>query len=84
MFMPTEDGWLRVIGPEDGGHEYLLIGADRDKKCPHDGSIGAVRMLNSWGPNWGENGRAWISRANLEYLLKNEGDCCTATELKVV
>jgi hypothetical protein len=82
MFMPTHDGWIRAMGPEDGGHEYLLIGADRDKKSPYDGSVGAVRMLNSWGANWGQKGRAWISRANLEYLLKNQGDCCTATEVK--
>jgi len=82
MFTPTKDGWIQPMGPEEGGHEYLLIGADLDKKCPYDGSVGAVRMLNSWGDTWGQKGRAWISKANLDYLLKHDGDCCTATEVK--
>jgi hypothetical protein len=82
MFTPGDDGFIVVGGPEDGGHEYLLCGADRDRKCP-DGTTGAVRMQNSWGKGWGQKGRAWISKKDLETLLKNEGDCCTGTEVKL-
>lgn len=84
MFMPTNDGWLLAEGDNDGGHEYLLAGAHLDKKSPHDGSVGAVRMINSWGSGWGQKGRAWISRATLASLLADSGDCCTATELKTI
>jgi hypothetical protein len=82
MSIVDKMGFIQPTGEQQGGHEYLLIGADRDKSCP-DGTKGAIRMINSWGTGWGQQGRAWISRAHLESLLRNEGDCCSATEVKI-
>ena len=36
-----------------GSHAMVLVGYDDDKK--------AFRLQNSWGPKWGDQGRAWIS-----------------------
>jgi hypothetical protein len=81
MFTPDHFGFIEAIGVVDGGHEWRIIGADRDKTC-YDGSKGAVRMVNSWGRNWGDNGRAWVSFADLDKLIKAEGEAATATEIK--
>lgn len=82
MFTPDRWGYIQPSGPIDGGHAWLLIGASRDRKNPN-GTTGAVRMVNSWGPNWGEqSGRAWITFAHLDMLIKADGEACTATEIK--
>jgi hypothetical protein len=74
-------GYIAPDGEVVGGHAYLLIGASRDKKNP-DGTIGAVRIVNSWGPKWGQKGRAWLSVPDLRRLLERDGEACTATEIK--
>ena len=74
MDAPAGDDPL-VIGdltdPENvmGNHCYLLIGySDR---------LGAVRLLNSWGRGWGENGRAWVKVDDLQRLLDEAtGQAC--------
>ncbi len=75
-------GYLEVSGPNDGGHAWLIIGAYRSKPNP-DGSRGAVRMINSWGEKWGQLGRAWITFADLERLIKEKGEACVASEIKI-
>ncbi len=37
----------------DGGHAMLVTGYDDD--------LGAYRLLNSWGDDWGDRGYAWLS-----------------------
>jgi hypothetical protein len=83
MFMPTVDGdYLEATGGNVGGHAWLIIGANKLKHNP-DGSIGALRMLNSWGPNWGEHGRAWLTFKTLAKLIDEDGEAGVATEIKV-
>lgn len=66
-----------------GGHEWRIVGADRDKACP-DGTRGAVRMVNSWGTGWGEQGRAWMTLPVLQRLLdEEEGEAVTCREIKL-
>ncbi len=36
-----------------GGHAVTIVGYDDDKK--------AFRMVNSWGPGWGDDGFIWLS-----------------------
>lgn len=78
--------WCRLFperspreNPVVGGHAYLLIGVDTRRICP-DGSIGAARMQNSWGKGWGTGGRAYISLRDLDILIRNGGEACTAIE----
>lgn len=81
MFSLDKQGFISYSGPNYGGHAYILCGVDTKKRCP-DGSIGAFRMLNSWGRSWGQNGRAWISFSDMNELLKAYGEACVAIEIK--
>src|SRR5215207_982159 len=82
MFMPTRDGFIIPEGEDVGGHEWRVVGVDLDKPCP-DGSKGAVRMINSWGRGWGQQGRAWVAIKHLDYLIKNNGEAVTSPEIKL-
>jgi len=46
-------------GDRRGGHMVTLIGYD-DTLTTADGT-GAFRLVNSWGPNWGDRGFFWMS-----------------------
>lgn len=83
MFTPDREGYIWPVGRPAGGHAWLIIGANRKKQNPDD-TVGAVRMINSWGPNWGANGRAWLSLKALQALIDDYGEACTATEVKRV
>lgn len=72
--------FLRPEGEDYGGHAYLLVGCDLDRKC-YDGAKGAFTMLNSWGPKWSNNGRALISFKDMQKLLDLQGEACVATEI---
>lgn len=65
MDEPDKEGIIRATGAERGGHEILVAGASRTR--------GLFRLLNSWGPGWGQNGRAWISGEDLQALLDRRG-----------
>jgi hypothetical protein len=76
MFTPTADGFITFTGAPMGGHAWVIIGASRTRQ--------AVRMINSWGPSWGESGRAWVSFEDLQRLIEDYGEACTSTELRIV
>jgi hypothetical protein len=83
MFDIDASGFLNVSGALAGGHAWLLKGVSLVKKCP-DGSKGAFRMINSWGITWGQKGMAWVSFKDMTRLIAEEGEACTATEIKKV
>lgn len=84
MFMPIEaNDFLEIGGPNVGGHEWRIIGVNKDKRCP-DGTRGALRMANSWGYGWGDQGRAWISYGTMQRLLDEDGEAVTAPEIKAL
>lgn len=84
MFMPHKrNGYIFYTGTNEGGHAWLIIGANRKRKNP-DGTTGAVRMVNSWGNRWGPHkGRAWVTIKDLDKLIKDEGEACVSSELKI-
>ena len=67
MFDPDSSGQVRISGAVAGGHEYELIGLDVDQKL--------FQAVNSWGPSWGKAGHFFISFADLDRLLHEDGDC---------
>lgn len=74
MFTPDAKGYLKLTGGEEGGHDWLILGASATRK--------AYRMQNSWGAGWGDNGRAWIKREDYRALLETlGGDACSAVEV---
>ena len=72
MFRPDANGFLNPTGGKSGGHAYILQGVNFKSK--------KVRMVNSWGSSWGQNGRAWMSFDVLESLILDQGEVCTAVE----
>lgn len=56
-----------------GGHAWLIDGVDTVKEL--------FRMKNSWGRDWGNNGRALISFDDMERLIKEEGEIALAVEV---
>jgi hypothetical protein len=74
MLVPDRQGMIRPSGRWIGGHAWLLIGANTQR--------GVARLQNSWGSEWGQRGRASISFEDLERLIREEGEMCTATEVR--
>jgi len=68
----ARDGIVDVSGDIVGGH-CLIANATRKKGVifPDEEAIGWV---NSWGPTYGVNGRAWIRRSELASLLAQQGE----------
>lgn len=84
MFMPDiRTDYIEPGGQMVGGHAYLLIGANRERVNPINGDVGAVRIVNSWGRGWSEEGRAWLSFRHLGMLIEDWGEACAAMEIKL-
>lgn len=75
MMRPDTRGIITSSGPVVGGHAYLITGYHRAR--------GMFRLLNSWGSDWGQRGRAWIQGEHLDRLLRAQGEACTAVEVVV-
>jgi hypothetical protein len=82
MFTPDRHDYIWRGGGVAGGHAWLVVGADTTRQNP-DGSMGAVRILNSWGPGWAEKGRAWMATHVLAELLEADGEGGVPTEVKL-
>jgi hypothetical protein len=80
MAKPDGAGYIWPAGSVTGGHAYVAIGASRVRNNP-DGTVGAVRIINSWG-QWGARGRAWVTLAALDSLIRAQGECCAAIEVR--
>ena len=75
MFAPDRDGYLHPDGPSVGGHAYTIKGAHLDKGCFY--------LTNSWGPEWCNGGHAKISFADMDALLRDNGEACAPIEIDV-
>lgn len=61
VWIPTQ-GDYRMAG--FGGHAMCVIGYDDYKEG------GAFQIMNSWGPEWGRNGIAWVPYKVFDYFAK--------------
>lgn len=68
MYDPDEDGFIHPTGSLQGGHCLLVYGINVEE--------GYYKLWNSWGPEWGDNGTCKISRADMDLLLRNDGEGC--------
>ena len=73
MFYPVNDV-IHATGVIAGGHAYVINGVNLKK--------GLVRVKNSWGREWGGDGRVWMEIETLEKLIGEDGEACLATEIK--
>jgi len=66
--MMGQDVWNPADGDESqmgfGGHAMCVVGYD-DKKYG-----GAFLIMNSWGPEWGNNGFAWVRYSHFRYFVR--------------
>jgi hypothetical protein len=77
MNRPDVDGFVEVKGAPSGGHAYLGVGYSTKRA--------AFRILNSWGPDrYGQRGRAWIRESDMDRLIREWGEACTAVERRIV
>ena len=68
-------GFAHQGGMVLGGHAYLCIGFNR--------KLNRFTFINSWGPEWGLNGRFYMSFADVDALVHDDGEACSAIEQKV-
>lgn len=81
MFYPDQKGNIVLAGDVAGGHAYLAIGINTLHRNP-DKSVGAIRIQNSWGAEWGDKGRCWLSFKDTKRLLDESGEAAYGTEIK--
>jgi hypothetical protein len=68
MFYPDADGRLAISGEVAGGHAYRVV-----YWSPQYG----YRIVNSWGREWGQFGRAWVPTEVMARLLSELGEAVT-------
>lgn len=68
MFTPDAEHTIHLDESSGlaGGHQVCIVANDTRRR--------RVRIRNSWGPSWGDQGHAWISWADLDKLLRAGGD----------
>lgn len=66
MFWPDSNGFLHLTGRDAGGHAYEIAWASWARQ--------AYRIINSWSAQWGQLGRAWITRQDMRSLLADDGE----------
>lgn len=74
MYQTDSKGFIRPTGNLVGGHAILCYGVNRS---------GDLRVQNSWGADFGEDGRGWIEKKDwLTLSSSSRGwSACTAIEL---
>ena len=75
MFYPESNGMIRIGGGVAGGHAYMINGVNMKKKL--------FRIKNSWGTEWGIGGQAYITFADLDRLIRQQGEVCLAVERRL-
>ncbi|RKS80452.1 hypothetical protein CLV35_0884 [Motilibacter peucedani] len=68
---PAADGLVEIAGSVRGGHEFEVHGIDVEART--------VRCVNSWGPDWGDDGSFTMSWDTWDRLLHEQGDVTTGT-----
>ena len=74
MFSPGSDNIIHTTGDVAGGHAYLI---DEIK-----GNT-LLGIQNSWGSNWGINGKAYIPISEFITLFRNGGEALASVELPI-
>jgi hypothetical protein len=76
-FRPDAEGIIRILpnARVAGGHAYLLRGVDTRRAL--------ARCSNSWGDDWGSSGDFLLPFRDLERLIHEDGEVCSAVEKRL-
>jgi C1A family cysteine protease len=69
----NDKGEFLFPGPGDrvkGGHAVVAVGYDDNRKIGND--KGGIKIRNSWGSGWGENGYGWLPYSYIEAGLAED------------
>jgi C1A family cysteine protease len=70
-FFSYETGVYRYTsGEECGGHAVAIVGFDDNHPTTNGKKIGAFKVKNSWGKDWGENGYFWIAYDQMDSCVQ--------------
>jgi hypothetical protein len=74
---PDAEGIVRITpnAQISGGHAYLLRGVDTRRAL--------ARCANSWSDNWGVSGNFYVPFRDLERLIHEDGEACSAVEKRL-
>jgi hypothetical protein len=74
---PDREGIVRIEPKAKvvGGHAYLLRGVDTRRAL--------ARCANSWGDGWGLSGEFLLPFRDLERLILEDGEACSAVEKRL-
>ncbi len=74
MSKPDAQGFAQIKpkSPIEGGHCYLIRGADTRRAL--------VTCTNSWGDDWGKSGEFYLPFRDLERLIHEDGEVCSAVQ----
>ena len=77
MSKPDSEGIARITAKATvvGGHAYLLRGADTKRAL--------ARFCNSWGDDWGKSGDFFLPFRDLERLIHEDGEACSAVQQRL-
>lgn len=73
MNRTNSEGFVEVSGVVDGGHAYLMTG--------YDSQTDTFYFQNSWGDNWGIDGKFKMKATEWEKLFDTYAEACATTEL---
>lgn len=79
MMRPNRHGYLELSGQIEGGHSVDWVGLNMTASNP-DGTAGHVTILNSWGLDWANKGRAKITLKDMDRLIREDGEACAIFE----
>ena len=68
MFDADRNNFLNLTGQVEGGHCVLVNGYSVTRR--------AFKIHNSWGPDFGRDGTAWIRHDDMARLLADGGEVC--------
>lgn len=68
MMEPDGNGFIYPTGQVLGGHAILCNGFNK--------KLGRYTLHNSWGEGWGRYGECFITRIDMNRLLREQGEAC--------
>lgn len=62
------ENYIRPTGQVEGGHAICAFGVSISKQ--------RIALVNSWGDDWGDGGRCWMTFEDMDRLLHEQGEQC--------